>query len=151
MPHTIKLFPKIQFENREIRAGKPGTVHMTKINLKSNIFPLFLLWELIFIFSKYSAHTIVYICYITSLHFMPSLINNLKKTHSVRWPSAIQEFWTSTLRSNSEFTDLSNVLYVSNEAARSFWQYCILSSTTLHRQTLPLISLNDCIQWNPSE
>ena len=51
----------------------------------------------------------------------------------------IQEFWMSNLRSNSGFTDLLKVKYVSNESERSFPQHCILSSTTLHSRSLPLM------------
>ena len=44
----------------------------------------------------------------------------------------------SNLRSNSGFTDLKKVLYVSNESERSIPQHCILSSTTLHSRSVPL-------------
>ena len=40
-------------------------------------------------------------------------------------------FWTSTLRSNSGFTDPYKVLYVSNESKRICPQHCILSSTAV--------------------
>ena len=42
----------------------------------------------------------------TFLHFMSSLFNNWKKTNSQNVSTPKQEIWTSTLRSNSGFTDL---------------------------------------------
>ena len=47
-------------------------------------------------------------------------------------------FWTSTLRSNSGFIDLKQVLYVSYESLRICPQHCVLSSTTLHGRSVPL-------------
>ena len=61
-----------------------------------------------------------------------------KKLILKTYPPPNYEFWTSNLRSNSGFIDLWKVLYVSNEPERSFPQYYILNSTTLHSRPLPL-------------
>ena len=66
------------------------------------------------------------------------LLNWKKKLILKTYPPPNYEFWTSNLRSNSGFIDLWKVLYVSNEPERSFPQYYILNSTTLHSRPLPL-------------
>ena len=58
-------------------------------------------------------------------------------------------FWTSTLRSNSGFTDPYKVLYVSNESKRICLQHCILSSTTFHCRSVLL--RGDCSKRNLQE
>ena len=87
---------------------------------------LFMMIGLIFISQQVSIHKSVAYCRLKKSFFW-ICIHPQSRSFERRY-----------LRSNSGFTDLYKVEYVSNKSERSFPQHCILSSTTLHSRSLPL-------------
>ena len=84
---------------------------MTKIILKW-IYYIYFDKNIQFYFLNLFLNTELLIVFLNVSYFLSSLFNNLRKTNYENVSALKYRVWTSSLRSNSGFMDLSNVSYV---------------------------------------